>query len=157
MTNITSDGINQFVSRRRFSVRTGRDIITQITFIDMVLIVPSVVAFLALNFNLLIDYGLSFYLILTAFLLYLPLVIVFAGVLLSRGYSMQAVEKANRNMLYITLFLLLVFSVFGIYIPLVEKLTEMIPAFGSLNLMGGSTVFLNLLFILKNVSRMINP
>ncbi len=152
MGNVLSDGLNYGIIRKRLSVSNFREAILIITLVDLLIIVPSIVVFLAFNFRALSNFGLPFLLLILAFLFYLPLVILSASVFFYKGRAESKSQTKNGNIFPILLYLLLIFTVLGIYIPSIERLTTIIPSFGSLNIIGFAIVVTNVVFVAKNVS-----
>ena len=153
MGNVLSDGLNNNVIRQRLSVKNPRDAISIITLVDLLIIVPSIVLFLTFNFRILNSFGLPFLLVVLTFLFYLPVAILSASFFLSKRQSESNDQLAQNNVLPMILFLMLVFSMLGIYIPSIEKLTHLIPSFGSLNVVGFAIVIMDVTFILKNLTK----
>ncbi|EQB66246.1 MAG: hypothetical protein AMDU3_IPLC00001G0412 [Thermoplasmatales archaeon I-plasma] len=152
MGTILSDGFSNSVIKQKLSVKTSRDAIFIITLVDLVLIVPSVVLFSLLNFRELSSYGLVFSIVVLAFLSYLPLSIIWASMVLSGKRVDGRASVTNEKVVPIVLFLLLTFSMLGIYIPSIQKLTSIMPSFGALNIVGFTIIVLNLMFVMKNFS-----
>ena len=152
MGTILSDGFSNSVIKQKLSVKTSRDAIFIITLVDLVLIVPSVVLFSLLNFRELSSYGLVFSIVVLAFLSYLPLSIIWASMVLSGKWVDGRASVTNEKVVPIVLFLLLTFSMLGIYIPSIQKLTSIMPSFGALNIVGFAIIVLNLMFVMKNFS-----
>ncbi len=152
MGTILSDGFSNSVIKQKLSVKTSRDAIFIITLVDLVLIVPSVVLFSLLNFRELSSYGLVFSIVVLAFLSYLPLSIIGASMVLSGKWVDGRASVTNEKVVPIVLFLLLTFSMLGIYIPSIQKLTSIMPSFGALNIVGFAIIVLNLMFVMKNFS-----
>ena len=152
MGTILSDGFSNSVIKQKLSVKTSRDAIFIITLVDLVLIVPSVVLFSLLNFRELSSYGLVFSIVVLAFLSYLPLSIIWASMVLSSKRVDGRASVTNEKVVPIVLFLLLTFSMLGIYIPSIQKLTSIMPSFGALNIVGFAIIVLNLMFVMKNFS-----
>ena len=152
MGTILSDGFSNSVIKQKLSVKTSRDAIFIITLVDLVLIVPSVVLFSLLNFRELSSYGLVFSIVVLAFLSYLPLSIIGASMVLSGKRVDGRASVTNEKVVPIVLFLLLTFSMLGIYIPSIQKLTSIMPSFGALNIVGFAIIVLNLMFVMKNFS-----
>ena len=152
MGTILSDGFSNSVIKQKLSVKTSRDAIFIITLVDLVLIVPSVVLFSLLNFRELSSYGLVFSIVVLAFLSYLPVSIIWASMVLSGKRVDGRASVTNDKVLPIVLFLLLTFSMLGIYIPSIQKLTSIMPSFGVLNIVGFAIIVLNLMFVMKNFS-----
>jgi hypothetical protein len=152
MGTILSDGFSNSVIKQKLSVKTSRDAIFIITLVDLVLIVPSVVLFSLLNFRELSSYGLVFSIVVLAFLSYLPLSIIWASMVLSGKRVDGRASVTNEKVVPIVLFLLLTFSMLGIYIPSIQKLTSIMPSFGALNIVGFAIIVLNLMFVMKNFS-----
>ena len=148
-----SDGLNNSVIRQRLSVKNPKDAISIITLVDLLIIVPSIVLFLTFNFRILNSFGLPFLLVVLTFLFYLPVAILSASFFLSKRQSESNDQLAQNNVLPMILFLMLVFSMLGIYIPSIEKLTHLIPSFGSLNVVGFAIVIMDVTFILKNLTK----
>ncbi|MEM0138772.1 MAG: hypothetical protein QW100_03495 [Thermoplasmatales archaeon] len=149
MANSLSDG-NQNISSE-FTGRTpSGGLIRLVTLVDLCVIVPSVTAFVAYNLKTMAALSLPESVFIMAFILYLPLAILFAGKLLGREKSN---DGKNDGVLSLILFFILSFSVFGIYMPSVQKLASMIPSFQMLNLAGSVVVLLNLFILLKNSGR----
>ena len=153
MGNVLSDGLNNSVIRQRLSVKNPEDAISIITLVDLLIIVPSIVLFLTFNFRILNSFGLPFLLVVLTFLFYLPVAILSASFFLSKRQSESNDQLAQNNVLPMILFLMLVFSMLGIYIPSIEKLTHLIPSFGSLNVVGFAIVIMDVTFILKNLTK----
>jgi hypothetical protein len=153
MGNVLSDGLNNNVIRQRLSIKNPKDAISIITLVDLLIIVPSIVLFLTFNFRVLNSFGLPFLLVVLAFLFYLPVAILFASFFLSKRQSGSNDQLVKNNVLPTILFLMLVFSMLGIYIPSIEKLTLLIPSFGSLNVVGFAIVTMNVTFLLKNMTK----
>ena len=99
--------------------------------------------------------GSTFLIIILSFLLYLPLAILSASFYFARHAAKRENKVSKGNVLPILLFLILTFTILGIYIPSIEKLTLIIPSFGSLNIVGFVIVVVNLIFIIKNFARSI--
>jgi hypothetical protein len=152
MGTILSDGFSNSVIKQKLSVKTSRDAIFIITLVDLALIVPSVVLFSLLNFRELSSYGLVFSIVVLAFLSYLPLSIIWASMVLSGKRVDGRASVTNEKVVPIVLFLLLTFSMLGIYIPSIQKLTSIMPSFGALNIVGFAIIVLNLMFVMKNFS-----
>ncbi|MGC8561953.1 MAG: hypothetical protein ACP5NO_01965 [Thermoplasmata archaeon] len=147
---ILSDGLVNSVIKQKLSVKNSRDAISIITLVDLVLIVPSVVLFLAFNFRALSSFGLMFSVVVLAFLMYLPLSILWASKVLSAKRFTAETSATKDRVLPIVLFLLLTFSMLGIYIPSIQKLTSIMPSFGTLNIVGFAIIVLNLMFVMKH-------
>ncbi len=152
MGNVLSDGLNISIVERRLSVANFREGISVIALVDLLIIVPSIVVFLAFNFRALSSIGLPFLFMVLVFLLYLPLVILSASIFFYKGRAESKGETKNGNVFPIVLYLMLIFSVLGIYIPSIERLTTVVPSFGSLNIIGFAIVVTNVVFVVKNVS-----
>jgi hypothetical protein len=152
MGTILSDGFSNSVIKQKLSVKTSRDAIFIITLVDLALIVPSVVLFSLLNFRELSSYGLVFSIVVLAFLSYLPLSIIWASMVLSGKRVDGRASVTNEKVVPIVFFLLLTFSMLGIYIPSIQKLTSIMPSFGALNIVGFAIIVLNLMFVMKNFS-----
>ena len=155
MANVLSDGLSNSVISQRLSVKSYSEAISIITIVDLGVIVPSIVLFLAFNFRSLTVFGLPFLIIILSFLLYLPLAILSASFYFARHAAKGENKVSKGNVLPILLFLILTFTILGIYIPSIEKLTLIIPSFGSLNIVGFVIVVVNLMFIIKNLARSI--
>lgn len=152
MGTILSDAFSNSVIKQKLSVKNSQDAISIITLVDLVLIVPSIVLFLAFNYSALSSFGLFFSVVVLAFLSYLPLSIVWASKVLS-GKKFDSKSPVTKDqVLPIVLFLLLTFSMLGIYIPSIQKLTSIMPSFGALNIVGFAIIVMNLIFIMKNFS-----
>ncbi|MCL4447164.1 MAG: hypothetical protein M0Z77_03155 [Thermoplasmatales archaeon] len=152
MGNVTSDGLSYSVIRQKLSVKNSREALSIITAVDMLVIVPSIAIFLALNFIELTRFGPLFLVTVLAFLLYLPVGILWAPSLLSRKLTDSSIGSAKSEVLPIILYLLLTFSMLGIYIPSIQKLTVLMPSFGSLNVVGFAIVVINISFVMKNLA-----
>jgi hypothetical protein len=152
MGTILSDGFSNSVIKQKLSVKNSHDAISIITLVDLVLIVPSIVIFLAFNFRELSSFGLVFSIVVLAFLSYLPVSIIWASMVLSGKVFNGRQSVTNDKVLPIVLFLLLTFSMLGIYIPSIQKLTSIMPSFGALNIVGFAIIVLNLMFVMKNFS-----
>ena len=152
MGNFLSDGLREKEIMERMNIGSARGVISLVTLFDLVVIVPSIALFLAFNIGVMNHYGIPFLLFLLTFIIYLPLVIVSAGMFLSRKsghYNMGVRGESVKTLL----FFLLLFSLFGIYMPSIERLSAIIPAFQSLNIVGGAIVIFNLVFLLKNAAK----
>ncbi|MEM4380515.1 MAG: hypothetical protein QXL01_07540 [Thermoplasmatales archaeon] len=149
MLNSLSDG-NKNVSFG-FTGRTlSGGLIRLVTIVDLCVIVPFVTAFVAYNLKAMASLSLPESVFIMAFILYLPIAILFAGRLLGKEISKNG---KNDSVLSLILFFILSFSVFGIYMPSVQKLASMIPSLQMLNLAGSVVVLLNLYILLKNGGR----
>ncbi|MGC8645438.1 MAG: hypothetical protein ACP5UO_04120 [Thermoplasmata archaeon] len=146
MGNILSDNV-------RDDLRTGREstqslsLINLVTSVDLGLIIPAVSIFLAYNLRSIANLAVFQSALILCFLLYLPTTILFAGRFLGRRMYK---EEDQTGVLSVILFFLLLFSVLGIYLPSMQKLSSLIPSFQVLIIIGAVVVILNLFFLLRN-------
>ncbi|MEM0141560.1 MAG: hypothetical protein QXN66_05975 [Thermoplasmatales archaeon] len=150
MSNILSAKVQDMVLKGEKDVSSG-SLINLVTLLDLSIIVPSVAIFVAYNIKTMA--GLSFIenIFILLFVLYLPLAILFAGRIL--GKNVAKMQDQNGEIMGIVLFFVLSFSLFGVYMPSIQKLASTIPSFQMLNLVGSVVVFLNLFLLLRNSGR----
>lgn len=152
MTNSVVLGLNELLSGKRKLVRNSKDIINVITLIDLIVILPSFIVFLALNIGNLSTLGIAYRVVVPSFLLFLPFAIVLAGFFLTRKKDLVDPKKEGEEVVPTLIFLLFIFSMFSIYIPVIQKLSVLLPSIGTLNIIESSIVFLFLVFVIKNVT-----
>lgn len=152
MTNSIVIGLNDILLRKRQIVRNSKDIIFVITLVDSFVILPSFVIFLVLNIGNLTSLGLAYKIVVPFFLLFLPLAIVLAGFMLTRKNGLTDSKKEEDEIVPTIVFLLFIFSMFSIYIPVIQKLSVLLPSIGTLNIIESSIVLLFLVFVVKNVT-----
>ncbi|MCL5873942.1 MAG: hypothetical protein M1161_01190 [Candidatus Thermoplasmatota archaeon] len=150
MWEILSDGFGNGLIGQRLSVKNSRSAISMIALLDLLVIVPSIVMFLAFNLKMIGSFGLPFLITVLSFLFYLPLGIFYASYFLSKREVQSSSEVAKNKALPMILFLMLIFVMLGIYTPSIGTLTHLIPSFSFLNIPGFVIVFVNLAFIIKN-------
>ncbi len=153
MWEVMSDGFNRNVIRHRLSVKNSREAISIIALVDLLVIVPSIILFLAFNLKLISSFGIPFLILVLSFLFYLPLAMLFASFYFSNKEVESSAQVAKNKILPTILFLMLIFAMLGVYIPSIEKLTLLIPSFGSLNIAGFAIVTTNVTFIVKNFTK----
>lgn len=152
MANIVSDGLSQVITRNRLAVRNTKDVISVITLVDLIVILPSFIAYILLSLRSLSSIGFQFAVIVTLLLLLLPLAIGLSGVFLSKKVVLSKGEHKGENIAPIILFLLLIFSMFGAYTPIIAKLAILMPSLGSLDTIECSIALFYLLFVVKSVT-----
>ena len=123
--------------------------ITVIAVLDLIVIIPSIVLFLAFNIKLIDSFGLPFLVTVLSFLFYLPLGIFYSSYFLSRRGRKVVSGGSDNRVLPAFLFLLLTFVMIGVYTPSIGTLTHLIPSISFLNVTGFVVVFMNLIFIVK--------
>lgn len=153
MWEVMSDGFNRNVIRHRLSVNNSREAISKIALVDLLVIVPSIILFLAFNLKLISSFGIPFLILVLSFLFYLPLAMLFASFYFSNKEVESSAQATKNKVLPAILFLMLIFAMLGVYIPSIEKLTLLIPSFGSLNIAGFAIVTTNVAFIIKNFTK----
>lgn len=155
MENSLSDSFRNQVSLSSLELVTPRGVMSLIMMIDLVIIIPSILIFLACNLRTLNSHGMLITAATSGFLLYLPLSILSGGIFFGRKHDLSGKKESRERMISMLLFFIFLFSVLGIYIPTVGKLAQIIPEFGSLNLMGGALVLINCFLVWKVMSRFI--
>jgi len=150
-----SDVIKNQVIPGGVGLITPRGMMSFVTMIDLIIIVPSIVAFLAINLRILSAHGIFIAVLTSVFLLYLPLAILSGGVFFTRKHDSSHTPDSGEKVVPIILFFIFLFSLLGIYIPTVGRISQLFPEFGSLNVMGGLLVLINCFLVWKVASRMI--
>ncbi len=144
--------LDELLSGKHKLVRNSKDIINVITLIDLIVILPSFIVFLVLNIGNLSTLGVAYRVVVPSFLLFLPFAIVLAGFFLTRKRDLTDPKKDGEEVVPTLVFLLFIFSMFSIYIPVIQKLSMLLPSIGTLNIIESSIVFLFLVFVIKNVT-----
>jgi len=147
MGNILSDNVKNAIPDRNQKASSFH-IISSVTLLDLGIIIPAVAIFLAYNVKSIASLNLLGSILIFSFVLYLPVAILFAGKFL--GKKLYDSSSETDEILSVTLFFLLLFSMLGIYLPSMEKLSAMIPSFQMLGIVGGVVVILNLFLLLRN-------
>ena len=155
MEGSLSDVIKNQVIPGGVGLITPRGMMSFVTMIDLIIIVPSIVAFLAINLRILSAHGIFIAVLTSVFLLYLPLAILSGGVFFTRKHDLSHTPDSGEKVVPIILFFIFLFSLLGIYIPTVGRISQLFPEFGSLNVMGGLLVLINCFLVWKVASRMI--
>lgn len=156
MENNLSDGFKNQILFSNINLVSPRGVMSLVMKIDLLVIIPSVLIFLAFNMRALYNHGILITIVASGFLLYLPLSILSGGIFFSRKHDSSNRKESHERKISLFLFFIFLFSVLGIYIPTVGELAQLIPTFGSLNLIGGVLVLVNCFLVWKVLSRMIN-
>jgi hypothetical protein len=150
MWEILSDVFENGLIGKSFSIKSSNGSIFAIALVDLLVIAPSIVVFLAFNLRLIESFGFPFLVTVLSFLFYLPLGILYAAYFLSKKEVQLSSEVAKNRILPIVLFLMLTFVMSGVYTPSIGTLTSLIPSFSFLKIPGFVIVFVNLIFVAKN-------
>lgn len=148
---MVSFGSGQKILKNQNSTSKTRNVIYTLILIDLAVILPSSVVFLILDFTRVASLPLLLRMVVPSLLLSVPVAILFFGFFLERKLTSANVGGEKENVVPVLMFLLFVFSMFGVYIPAISKLVSMVPSLYGFEVVGFATIFFYLVYVIKSV------
>jgi hypothetical protein len=152
MTYIVPFGFGNETAKNRPTINKPKNIISALVLIDLIVILPSSIVFLLIDLNNIRALTPFFRVFVPLIILSVPIAVLIFGFFLVKRVDLSKSEREKENVVPVLMFLLFVFSMFGIYIPAITKLVSLVPSLYGFEVVGFCTIFFYLVYVIKSVT-----